>query len=174
MSLVIAHSNLLKLICSFYLPIKSLNCLSITSDLMVISNILTCITCISFFQLALIAYFNPGKVNPVANNWFGLFSFSAGCMMLNAFIYKTGAEANYNEMIAFNELFRFLIAPALFLSVKHFTSPAKGLKAPDYLHFIPFLLFLIYMLPYLFVTNYNLSNTSGYLPGFIKRLFKLI
>ncbi|MEX8549152.1 MAG: helix-turn-helix domain-containing protein [Mucilaginibacter sp.] len=135
---------------------------------MVVSNILTSVTCISFFQLALIAYFNPGKVNPVANNWFGLFSFSAGCMMLNAFIYQAGAEANYKELIAFNELSRFLIAPALFLSVRHFTSPDKGLKALDYLHFIPFLLFLIYMLPYLIVTNYNLSNTSGYLPGFIK------
>lgn len=135
---------------------------------MVISNILTCITCISFFQLALIAYFNPGKVNPVANNWFGLFSFSAGCMMLNVFIYQTGAEANYNELIAFNELSRFLIAPALFLSVRHFTSPDKGLKAPDYLHFIPFLLFLIYILPYLIVTNYHLNNIAIYLPGFIK------
>lgn len=135
---------------------------------MVISNILACITCISFFQLALIAYFNPGKVNSVANNWFGLFSFSAGCMMLNVFIYQTRAEANYNELIAFNELSRFLIAPALFLSVRHFTSLDRGLKAPDYLHFIPFLLFLIYMLPYLIVTNYNLSNISGYLPGFIK------
>lgn len=134
---------------------------------MVISNTLTCITCISFFQLALIAYFNPGKVNAVANNWFGLFSFSAGCMMLNVFIYQTGAEANYKELIAFNELSRFLIAPALFLSVRYFTSPDKGLKARDYLHFIPFLLFLIYMLPYLIVTNYNLSNTTGHLPGFI-------
>lgn len=135
---------------------------------MAISNILTSITCISFFQLALISYFNPGKVNSVANNWFGLFSFSAGCMMLNVFIYQTGAEANYKELIAFNELSRFLIAPALFLSVRHFTSPDKELKAPDYLHFIPFLLFLIYMLPYLIVTKYNLSNTTSYLPGFIK------
>ncbi|RYE27252.1 MAG: AraC family transcriptional regulator [Sphingobacteriaceae bacterium] len=135
---------------------------------MLISNILTCITCISFFQLALIAYFNPGKVNPVANNWFGLFSFCAGCMMLNVFIYQTGAEANYNKLIAFNELSRFLIAPALFLSVRHFTSPDKRLKAREYLHFIPFLLFLIYMLPYLIVTNYNLNNSNSYLPGFIK------
>lgn len=135
---------------------------------MVNSNILTCITCISFFQLALIAYFNPGKVNAVANNWFGLFCFSTGCMLLNVFIYQTGAEANYKELIAFNELSRFLIAPALFLSVRYFCSPDKGLKARDYFHFIPFLLFLIYMLPYLVVTNYNLSNTASYLPGIIK------
>jgi AraC-like DNA-binding protein len=139
----------------------------IRSNPMVISNILLSITCISFFHLALIAYFNPGKVNSVANDWFGLFSFSAGCMMLNVFIYQTGAEANYKELIAFNELSRFLIAPALFLSVRHFTSPDKGLKAPDYLHFIPFLLFLTYMLPYLIVTKYNLSITTSYLPGFI-------
>jgi AraC-like DNA-binding protein len=135
---------------------------------MIFSNILICITCISFFQLALIAYFNPGKVNSVANKWFCLFSFSAGCMMLNVFIYQTGKEVRYKELTAFNELSRFLIAPALFLSVKHFTSPDKSLKAPDYLHFIPFLLFLIYMSPYLLIPEYNLNSGTSYLPGFVK------
>lgn len=137
--------------------------------LMALPTILIGITCISFFQLALISYFNPIKLNLVANNWFGLFSFSAGCMMLNVVIYKFGAESSYKQLIAFNELSRFVIAPALYLCVRHFTLPDKRFKILDYLHFIPFALFFVYISPFLIIKNYDLSgSTTIYLPILIK------
>lgn len=109
--------------------------------------ILYIITCVSFFLLAFIAVLNPLKINITANKWFGLFLFSVGCMLLNVVIYTLKAEADYAQLIAFNELSRFAMAPALYLSVLHYTSPDKTFKRKDYLHFIPFLLFFIYIGP---------------------------
>ena len=113
------------------------------------------ITCVSFFLLALIAFFNPSKLNLVANKWFALFLFSAGCMLLNSIIYRAGAESTYTQLIAFNELSRFLIAPALYLSVVHFTSPDKVLQPREYFHFIPFVLFFIYISPVVVAPAYQ-------------------
>ena len=114
---------------------------------MAIDIILHIITCVCFFMLAFIASLNPLKINVAANKWFGLFLFSVGCMLLNVVIYTFKAEADYARLIAFNELSRFAMAPALYLSVLHYTSPDKTFKSKDYLHFIPLLLFFIYLGP---------------------------
>jgi AraC-like DNA-binding protein len=113
---------------------------------MAIQLIIYNITCVSFYLLALVSFSNPTKLNITANRWFGLFMFSAGCMVLNAIIYQTGTEARYTDVIIFNELSRFIIAPALYLSILHFTSPDKVLKRREYLHFIPFALFAGYII----------------------------
>jgi AraC-like DNA-binding protein len=128
---------------------------------MAVQLILNNVTCVSFFLLALISFFNPAKLNLTANKWFGLFMFSAGCMMLNAIIYQTGTEARYADLIIFNELSRFIIAPALYLSILHFTSPDKEFKKYEYLHFIPFVLFFIFMA--LTVFGYSLFHLPGLL-----------
>jgi len=103
------------------------------------------ITCVSFFLLAFIAFFNPLKVNAVANKWFSLFLFSVGCALLNGIIYEDHAEEKYSQLVAFNELSRFAMAPALYLSILHFTSPYKIFRKKEFLHFIPFLLFFIFI-----------------------------
>ncbi|WP_259066788.1 helix-turn-helix domain-containing protein [Mucilaginibacter sp. X4EP1] len=118
------------------------------------STILSIVTCISFYQLALIAFFNPTKFNNAANKWFALCFFAVGCMVLNWVIYQQSADAAYTRLIAFNELSRFIIAPALYLAAVQFTSPYKSLKRKDYLHFIPFALFFVYMAPFV-ITNGN-------------------
>jgi AraC-like DNA-binding protein len=130
--------------------------------------ILNNITCVSFFLLALISFFNPAKLNLTANKWFGLFMFSAGCMTLNAIIYQTGTEARYTDVIIFNELSRFIIAPALYLSILHFTSPDKVLKRREYLHFIPFGLFAGYIIAL------NTGHQSFHLPAAVGRALALL
>jgi AraC-like DNA-binding protein len=134
---------------------------------MTIQLILNNVTCVSFFLLALISFFNPAKMNITANKWFGLFMFSAGCMMLNAIIYQAGAEARYADLIIFNELSRFIIAPALYLSILHFTSPDKEFKKNEYLHFIPFVLFFVFMA--ITVSGYSLFH----LPGLLSKIVAL-
>src|ERR1700743_2230833 len=104
-------------------------------------------TCAGFFLLAFVAFFNPIKVNLTANKWFGIFLFSLGCMVLNAIIYQFTNTGNHSGLIAFDELSRFIMAPALYLSVLHFTSPDKTFKKSDYLHFIPFIAFFAFMMP---------------------------
>ena len=122
-------------------------------------------TCAGFFLLAFIAFFNPVKVNIVANKWFGVFLFSLGCMLLNAIIYQFGKPENYTKLLAFNELSRFAMAPALYLSVVYFTSPDKAFKKRDYFHFIPFAVFLLFIVPGLFGERINIL--SGNLPGIV-------
>ncbi len=107
------------------------------------------ITCVSFFQLCLITFFNPTKVNVKANKWFALFFFSAGLMMLNLVIQLHSAGAGYYRVIALNELSRFIIAPALYFVIIYYTSPNRVFKLNDCLHFIPFGLMLVYALPFI-------------------------
>ena len=116
--------------------------------------ILLNITCVSFFLLAFIAFVNPLKVNITANKWFGVFLFAVGCMLLNYIIYTLRAEGTYARLIAFNELSRFVMAPALYLSVLHYTLPDKTFRNKEYLHFIPFALFFFYIGPNVIVNHY--------------------
>ena len=124
------------------------------------------ITCITFYLLAFICLVNPANVNHIANRWFGVFLFAAGCAVLNKIIYSAHAETNYARLIAFNELSRYVMAPALYLSVTHFTSAEKGLKRTEYLHFIPFLVFFIFVAPAAFFPNPGLNYHVNFLRPF--------
>jgi AraC-like DNA-binding protein len=124
------------------------------------------IVCISVFLLAFIALVNPLRVNVIANRWFGVFLFSLGCMLLDAVVSAAKAADSYPRLIAFSEMTRFAIAPSLYLSVLHFTLPEKVFKKQEWLHFIPFFLFLLFAGPVLFAPG--VAPFRGLrLPGFI-------
>jgi AraC-like DNA-binding protein len=129
----------------------------------IISNI----TCVNFFLLAFIAFFNPLKINIIANRWFGVLLFSVGSAILNTIIYEAKAEGNYRQLIAFNELSRFVIAPALYLSVLHYTSPDKVFRKKECLHFIPFALFFLCTIPHVVEPNATVFNPHIF-PGILK------
>lgn len=101
------------------------------------------IVAVSFFLLAFIALVNPLKVNVFANKWFGVFLFSVGSAVVDTIIFETKTADSYRRLIAFDELSRFAMMPALYLSVLHYTSPNKDPRWREYLHFLPFLLFFI-------------------------------
>jgi hypothetical protein len=101
------------------------------------------ITCISFFLLAFIALFNPAKVNMVANRWLGLFFTAVAFMLLSAVVVAAGYNKLYPRLIGFNELTRYAMAPALYLAIVQFTTPGSRFNKKDYLHFIPFAIFLL-------------------------------
>jgi AraC-like DNA-binding protein len=130
------------------------------------------VTCISFFLLGFISFINPSKVNIIANRWFGVFLVSVGCLMVNRIIYDTHTTHRFVRLLAFNELSRLAIAPALYLSVLHFTSPGKTFKRKELLHFMPFLLFFIYMLPVVLVKHLYFSIET--LPQPWKDIFNAI
>jgi len=134
------------------------------------------ITCVSFLLLAFISLFNRSGANTTANRWFALFLFSISCSVLNVIIYNLHVEASYQQLIIFNELSRFAMAPALYLSVVHFTSPDKGLGKREYLHLVPFLLFLIVMIPRIFfpvATAFNLGKLPASINGVLSDLMFL-
>src|SRR5258708_3304805 len=101
------------------------------------------VTCVNFFMLAFIAFLNPLRVNIVANRWLGVFLLSVGCMLINVIIDTLKVNGQYPRLVAFNELSRLALAPALYLSVLHYTSANKVFKKKEYLHFIPFSIFFI-------------------------------
>lgn len=91
----------------------------------------------SLFLLAFISFTNPGKANTVANRWLSFLFFSTACATASPVVTD-------ENLIRFMELTRFAMAPALFLSVLYFTSPAKKFKNVELLHFIPFLSYAVF------------------------------
>ncbi len=128
------------------------------------------ITCISVFLLAFISLLNPLRVNVIANRWFGLFLFSLGCMFLDGMLSVSKLTGSYPRLVAFSEISRFAISPALYLSVLHFTLPEKVFKRKEWLHFIPFFLFLLFAGPVLFSQDAILFKgirSPGFLMGLL-------
>lgn len=128
--------------------------------------ILLNITCVSFFLLAFIAFFNPLKVNIIANKWLGVFLFAAASAVLDIIINEAKAVDSYRQLIAFNELSRFAMMPALYLSVLHYTSADKVLRKREYLHFLPFLIFFLCTASFVFKPNSLIFNPAVFPSAF--------
>ncbi|MBS1500843.1 MAG: helix-turn-helix transcriptional regulator [Bacteroidetes bacterium] len=131
------------------------------------------ITCVSVFLLSFISLLNPLRVNVIANRWFGLFLFSMGCMLLSAMLSLAKMTSNYPRLMAFSEMSRFIIAPALYLSILHFTLPEKVFKKSEWLHFIPFFLFFLFAGPVFFSPEAELFKGIR-LPAFLMRLLPIL
>ncbi|MES2426255.1 MAG: AraC family transcriptional regulator [Bacteroidota bacterium] len=129
--------------------------------------ILLNITCVSFFLLAFIAFFNPLKVNIIANKWLGVFLFAVGSAILDVIISGTNARSDYARVIAFNELSRFAMMPALYLAVLHYTSPDKVLRKTEYLHFLPFFIFFILTASFVIKPGWSVFNAET-VPAILK------
>ncbi len=91
----------------------------------------------SLLLLAFISLINPQKANVIANRWLSFLFFSTACAIASPVVTD-------ETTIRLMELSRFAMAPALYLSVLYFTSPAKKFKNVELLHFIPFLLFAVF------------------------------
>ncbi|HEY4326639.1 MAG TPA: helix-turn-helix domain-containing protein [Mucilaginibacter sp.] len=139
---------------------------------MPIDIILLNITCVNFFMLAFIAFLNPLRVNIIANRWFGIFLFSVGCMLLNVIIDVTKANDKYAQLIAFNELSRFALAPALYLGVLYYTSATNSFIKKQYLHFIPFAVFFICTISYVIKPHTSIFN-SAWFPEILKNALQI-
>ena len=101
-------------------------------------TILTSITCGSLFLLSFVTFIPPRKANQWANRWLSFFLFAAACALASPVIYDD------TVITRLMELSRFAMAPALYLSVLNFTSPAKKFRRIELFHFIPFLLFGVF------------------------------
>jgi AraC-like DNA-binding protein len=128
--------------------------------------IITSIISGSLFLLAFISVVNPGKANVAANRWMSLLYFSTACAIASTAITD-------ETTIAWMELTRFAMAPALFLGVLYFTSPDKKFKAVELLHFVPFLLFAVFGLTSIIPASFKemleqfIKQTTHINPGFL-------
>ncbi|MEO8474121.1 MAG: helix-turn-helix domain-containing protein [Chryseolinea sp.] len=92
----------------------------------------------------------PRKVNLNANYWLSLFLFSFCCAVFDRVLFDAEAYVKYPLLEGLIEVTRFAMAPALYFSVLFFTTPHRKFKTKDAIHFVPFFLFLIYILVLVF------------------------
>jgi len=127
------------------------------------------------FLLLLITLATPRKVNIYANYWLALFLFSLGCIMLDHVINDIDADARFPWLRGLLEITRFAMSPALYFSVLYFTVPDRRLRRSDFLHFIPFALFLLFLV--LAATGLNRSSLFDWfysIPENIRQIFALV
>jgi len=108
----------------------------------------------SLLLLAFISFINPQKANVVANRWLAFLFFSTACATASPVVTD-------DTTIRLLELTRFAMAPALYLSVLYFTSPAKKFKRIELLHFIPFLLFAVFAQKFIIPISFKDSLAQG-------------
>lgn len=93
------------------------------------------------------------NANVVANRWLAAFLLLLGCFMLDDSLAVFGIYQQYPWLFGFASLSAFALAPTLFLCVDHFVSVDKKFRMNDLWHFIPFALFTLLSLPFLFASN---------------------
>ncbi len=99
--------------------------------------------------LAFLCLVGFGSKNQVAVRWFGLFSVSVSFALIGSFVWNGGSAPANPSLVAVLELTRFAMAPALYLSIWHFTRPLPMKKIQVWPHFVPALVFFLCNLPYL-------------------------
>ncbi|MFD2903775.1 helix-turn-helix domain-containing protein [Sphingobacterium anhuiense] len=111
------------------------------------------------------------KVNIQANRWLGAFYGILACNFTQLFLeeFRIGGSL----LIHLMELPRWAMLPCLYMAVHHYVSPSLN-KKEWFLHFVPFLLFLlfsfVYLMPQLFNQQYDLPILPPWI-GFIIRYF---
>ncbi|MCF0055058.1 AraC family transcriptional regulator [Dyadobacter sp. CY356] len=113
-------------------------------------------TCGAVFLLAFLLIEPPGHKNLTANRWLAVFAATLGCAMLEIFLHTLGLQNSQRVLMDMAEVTRFISAPALYLSIVSFVTPAKRFKFLELLHLLPFVIFLLFMMPHM-MTGQNMQ-----------------
>jgi AraC-like DNA-binding protein len=108
------------------------------------------------FLLGFLLIMHPQKINRIANCWLGLFVVTLGLAMLEIFLVSENFQSSHPVLFDLVGLMRFITAPALYISILCFTSFNKRFDKKILWHFLPFLIFLIFRLPF-FITGKNIE-----------------
>lgn len=106
------------------------------------------------FLLGFLLLFNSRKVNITANKFLGLFIVTIGMAMLEIPLFYKNFSITNPFLFEMLGLCRFLTAPFLYISIQYFTSFSKKIQTKDFLHFLPFVFFLLFRIPF-FITGKN-------------------
>lgn len=120
------------------------------------------LACGSIFLLSFVLLSNAAKVNTIANRWLGIFFLCAGGALLAWIAEQTGLDIRYPYLIPVTESVRFVMAPALYLSVRCFTTISPRPAWGEVWHFLPAALFL----PLLMGGSVYLPPFMGLVVGF--------
>ncbi|GGE98838.1 hypothetical protein GCM10011518_05310 [Flavobacterium limi] len=134
------------------------------------SPILMGITSGAAFLLGFLLFFDERKVNVKANKYLGLFVVTLGFAMLEIPLFYQKIYTAHPNLFELIGLLRFLTAPFLYISIQYFTSLNKKIEKKNLWHFLPFVIFLVFRLPF-FATGKNIefSHETGRVVFFVLR-----
>lgn len=125
----------------------------------------------ALWLLGSLLFIGVDKVNTQSNRWLGAFYYILACTFTQLFLEGFGIGGDF--LIHLLELPRWAMFPCLYMAVNHYKS--SSLPKKDWLlHFVPFLLFLIFSLVHLMPVLFNEQSHLPALPswiGFIVRYF---
>lgn len=125
----------------------------------------------ALWLLGSLLFIGLDKVNTQADRWLGAFYWILGCTFTQLFLEEFGIGGSF--LIHLLELPRWAMLPCLYMAVNSYVLPSLP-KKKWLLHFVPFLLFLIFSLVYLMPNLFNEQKDLFTLPswiGFIVRYF---
>lgn len=116
-------------------------------------NLLNALTAGSAVFLAFLVVTVRREANTAANRWLGAFLLLVGLFMLDDSLLLYGIYGQHPHMIGVLNLPIFALAPCLYMVVSNFVAAERPFRRRDTWHFVPFLLFLLLSLPFLFASN---------------------
>jgi AraC-like DNA-binding protein len=119
----------------------------------------------ALWLLGFLLFIGFDKANPQANQWLGAFYCILACNFTQLFL--EGFEIGGSFLIHLLELPRWAMLPCLYEAVNYYVSPSSS-KRDRLLHFVPFLLFLVFSLVYLMPNLFNEQNHLAVLPPWIR------
>jgi len=108
------------------------------------------------FLLGFLLIAHPRKTNAVANKYLGLFIITLGLAMLEIPLFYQNFHVKHPNVFELIGLARFLTAPLLYISILYFTVLQKKFDRKILWHFLPFVFFLLFRLPF-FLTGKNIE-----------------
>jgi AraC-like DNA-binding protein len=115
-------------------------------------NLLAVLTLLGAFQgfLLAVALLTVKRGNKIANRLLAAFVFTASVIILGGVLRSTNYVFVLPHLSRIHDPFPFLAGPLLFLYLKTLITKAKTFSAKNFLHFIPFGICVVYLLPYYF------------------------
>jgi AraC-like DNA-binding protein len=104
---------------------------------------LVCFISGSSFLLSFLLFFHPLQQNVTANRWLSFFVFLIGCAFISTYMIKTETTISNSFLFKCLSSLQFLLAPCLYISILYFVKPTKSFKKIDWLHFVPFIIYVI-------------------------------
>ncbi|SHG19503.1 helix-turn-helix domain-containing protein [Pedobacter caeni] len=101
-----------------------------------------CFSAGASFLLSFLLFFHPLRENLTANKWLALFVSIMGSAFLGIYLNHTEIGESHPGFIQWINGLQFILPPSLFLSTQFFINPVKVLSKKDWIHFVPFLIFL--------------------------------
>ncbi len=98
--------------------------------------------------LLALALFNSKDGNRTANRLLAALTLTISIIVSGAVLLSSNYVFVYPHLSRIHHPFVFLAGPLLYLYLRELVSEGKRFETKDFLHFVPFALFLIYLLPY--------------------------